>query len=306
MVRSTRLWLALAALLCAQGCCGPSPEGPRPLAGPLVDGPAARPKGQPLKLASLSANVLQTNREVGPVLRYLEWRVGRGFDLLYCRSYRDMVVAVEERRCEFAWLSPQTYVELRPATGCVPLVQQLQGGHSSYRGLLVVGSDSAIDSIDALKGKRLALADHSSTSGYAYPMAFFRSRGKEPGQWFSRVEYSGSHEGALMSVLRGLADAAAVEEPVLERLKGKIHAGGAKVLAVTGEIPNGLIVAQKDVPAELRDAVTTALLEMGQTKPGRRIVAGLARGCEFTGFGPVSDRTYDGVRQVRRDAGLQR
>ncbi|MBI4865958.1 MAG: phosphate/phosphite/phosphonate ABC transporter substrate-binding protein [Candidatus Wallbacteria bacterium] len=302
--------LALAAcvvlFVSAHGCCGPVARAPVALGGPVVDTPPARPTGPAIRLASLSANVLQTNREVGPVLRYLEARLARRFDLLYCRNYRDMVVAVEEKRCELAWLSPQTYVSLAPKTGCVPLAQQVNAGRASYRGVLVVRDSSPIDSLDALKGKRLALVDRSSTSGYAYPLAFFRARGLEMDRWMAHVEYAGSHEGALMSVLRGLNDAAGVEEPVLERLREKTRAQGARILAVTGEIPNGLIVAQREMPAPLRDAIARALLEMSTDERARRAIEGLSQGCEFTGLGPVSDATYDGVRRVLSEAGLLR
>lgn len=296
--------LAIFLAIVSVGCGGPSAAGPRLLPAPATSPQPARPGGEPLRLASLSANVLRTNREVGPILRYLEARLARRFDLVYCRSYRDIADAVEQGRCEFAWLSAQTYLALRDATGCEPVVQLLKEGSSTYRGLLVTGPGPGPGSLDALKGKRLALVDRSSTSGFAYPMAFFRSHGLDPARGFASVSYTGSHESALMAVLRGLADAACIEEHVMERLRDKVDVSGIRIVGVTGEIPHGPIVALKTVPLALRDAVAAALIAMDKAAEGVRIAEGLRKSGEFTSFGPVSDRTYDGVRRVRREAGL--
>lgn len=301
---SRRLTVLLAALALLLGACGePQRRGPTPLIGPVVTPATTSPPGlpgggRPFRFAAGSANVLRTHREIGPLLRYLTASTGLGFELVYCHSYPELMQSIEQRTCDFGWLGAQAYLRVRKATGCEPIVQFLETGKASYAAVVVVAAKAPFRTLEELRGKRLALVSRNSTSGHVYPMAFFRSKGLEPQTFFSRLTHEGSHEAALLSVIRGLADVACVGEPEFRAFGRSQDLSGLRILARTPEIPNGPIVAQTTVPLEIRRQVAAALLGLDSSPAGRRLLEGLRAGSELSGFGPVTDATYDEARRI--------
>lgn len=306
-MRVSGLFVTLRFLLCAGlfafwGCGAPPPP-PTPLATPL---PELSDDELPVyTFAAVGSNVLKTNREVLPILRYLGRRVGARFRLVYCESYKKIMQVVREDAADFAWLAARTYLTLETDTGCVPLAQYLRRGQPSYRGILVVPRDSKAQSVNDLKGTRLALVNRNSTSGYVYPMYYFHRHGIVPDRFFRRITYEGKHENALLAVVRGNADAACLEEPVLRFFEGKVDLASIRILGVTGLIPNGPIVARRALSDELRERVATALTGMERDAEGRKVIEALRANTEFTGFGPAKAGAFDEVRAAVKAAGLE-
>jgi phosphate/phosphite/phosphonate ABC transporter binding protein len=177
------------------------------------------------------------------------------------------------------------------------MVRQIADGSSTYGGYIVVSRESGINSIEELRGKTIAFIDRTSASGYIYPLALFKSMGIDPELFFSKVAFLGNHLIALDAVLNRKIDAATIYSGALKAAKGKgMNIDGLKIIAKTERIPWDAFAANSNVPQQLVDRLTTALLALdSQTDKGKIILGGLLG---INGFVHAEDKDYDGVRHI--------
>lgn len=294
------LVVLMAALVA--GCLeGPTPSTPvaLPPSGPGVADPFLYGETGPILVFSfVGANVLEVTRTRGPILEYLGRRLGMRFRLDYRRQYDEIIDAMVGGTADLAWLGPKTYLTVRQKVPCVAVAQLLRDGVGYYEGVILVRRDSRIHVPADLRGKRLGLIDRESTSGYIYPLWWFRRQGLDPEHDFASVDFAGSHSNALIRLVNGTYDAVATERDILVRSEGKLDLSGVDVLAVTGRIPNGPIAARASLEPDVLKRIGSALRSMRRYPEGRSLLDELEATSNFSGFGPVTDDVYDGVKDI--------
>jgi phosphonate transport system substrate-binding protein len=164
---------------------------------------------------------------------------------------------------------------------------------------VVVRRSSHFHTFADLRGATWAYNESGSHSGYNVVRAHLARLGERSG-YLGRVLASGAHQNSLRLLLAGEVDATAIDSTVLE---AELHHQPAikeqiRVVATLGPspIPPWLILRQ--VPEKLRLAVRSVLLGMHRDRAGQSLLAAerVAR------FIPISDRWYDGIRQMYQEA----
>ncbi|MCL2405765.1 MAG: phosphate/phosphite/phosphonate ABC transporter substrate-binding protein [Defluviitaleaceae bacterium] len=125
-----------------------------------------------------------------------------------------------------------------------------------------------INSLDDLRGRSLAFINRSSTSGFIYPMYdlmnHFGMTQDEimVGGLFSAVDFAGNQNAAIMGVIHGHYDAAAVGNLNLQNVirSGLISEGDVRVFASSEVIPFPGYIASGRLSYELRVKITEFLL----------------------------------------------
>lgn len=274
--------LALLLALVLAGCGGSDPKTP-PAEAPLVFG----------LLPTESST--DAERRWAPLIEHLAEVTGRPVRPLKVVDYAALVEALRFGKADLAYLGPKAYVKARERAGVEPLAQEVPAsGEPSYRGLIVTKKGHLPD-LDAAKGGTFAFVDPNSTSGYLVPLVHFvEERETEPDAFFSEVRYAGSHQAVLLQVRLGHVDAGATNDLDLRRAieGGDVNEGELDVLWTSEPIPGSPIVARKDLPADLREAIRTALV-------GYDDADGLAR-MQNKGFVAVTDDTYAPVRRLEQ------
>ncbi|MFZ4406189.1 MAG: phosphonate ABC transporter substrate-binding protein [Paracraurococcus sp.] len=142
-------------------------------------------------------------------------------------------------------------------------------GTKGYYSVFYVKADSAFQKIEDLKGKNLGLVDPNSTSGNNVPRFALNKMGLVPEQFFGKVVYTGSHENAVIALQQGTVDVAAnwwndEEESNLLRMarKGMVKAADFRTIFKSDQIVNSPMAYLTTLPAELRAAIRTAVLEL--------------------------------------------
>jgi len=242
-------------------------------------------------------HVLRAARQMDPILEWLERESRTHFERAYFDRYEAQVQALRDGEIDYAWMSPTTYVRLRAQMDIQPLVRAVQDGRATYRSLLIVSTDSAIDGVDGLRGKRVAFTTEESTSGHHFPRAFLSAAGLNPEADFAGISFSGGHYNALYGVVNGQYDAAFVEDGILETTRNDLDPTKYRILTTVATIPHGPIVAHPRVPLDERERVSKTLVEDMINQP--ELMAGLAREMKITGFVRASDQDYaDVARRV--------
>lgn len=164
-----------------------------------------------------------------------------------------------------------------------------EDGARTYRGEILVQTDSDITEIAQLEGKRIAYVDSFSTSGFLFPASLLINAGVTP-----VTVFAGTHDLAVAQLREGEVDSAATYEGFAA------DATDLRSVATTEEIPNEPVFFRADLAAETRQRVIEALVGFSQTEDGRLVLSSIA---DITGFTVVTDAVYAEVDTAIAAAG---
>jgi len=190
------------------------------------------------------------------------------------------VEALRADRAEVAFLSSRAALkadQLAKARVYLAEVRPAYSGGYTYRSLMVVRQDSPLQpksgtllTLAQLRGKRIAFASRTSTSGFIFPVGELVGQGlvKSPDrlkEFFSNIFYGNGYTSALQSVLRGQSDAAAVSEYALKPpYLTEEEAKQLRVLYAIPGVPAHGIAIDDRVPPALRAKLLKSLLSFNQ------------------------------------------
>lgn len=243
--------------------------------------------------------------------KYLESKTGLQVETKLADNFIDIVKALGKKKADVAFMNTLGYLLAHDWTGADAKLQYLYGDvYTTYRGEIITKVGSGINAPADLNGKSFAFTDPYSAAGYLYALKFLKDNNIKP----ERIMYSGGHIKAVEMVYSGAVDAAATyhEHPGAggEAKDARIELakkypdvlGVVKILALTGEIPDGPIATRKGLPPDISDKVTEALKEYAETPEGRTTLINLYN---VTGLTAVDNSAYDGVREVIKQLGKE-
>ena len=163
-----------------------------------------------------------------------------------------------------------------------------------YKLQLYTRKDSGIDSMEDLKGKRVAHTSPTSNSGNQAPRALFPKEGIVPGEDYE-VVYSGSHDQSMLGVVAGDYDAAPVASEVVDRMaeRGLYDPSEVKVIYESKSFPTTSYTHAHNLKPELAEKVKEAFFTFD--------MKGTELGEEFTGVSKFVPITYKEDWEIIRD-----
>ena len=235
------------------------------------------------KLSTLNFGVVSSENEADRIVRYktfasyMERSLQVSVKMHQATDYAGTIEALKARKLEFARFGPAAYAQAWLITGgkVEPIVVETDSdGFVGYHAVVVVKAESPYTSLDDLQGKSFAYADPNSTSGFVAPSFFLREDGIDPGAFFGRTGFSGSHENSIIAILNGTYDAAATwwtneERNNVVRMEGKgmIPKGQTRVIWKSPRLPGSPWAIHTDLPAPLKAEVRAALLALPTADP---------------------------------------
>jgi len=244
----------------------------------------------------LTAGLLRSAFE--PVVLYMGERLGRPFELVIPERYTDMLTMIQQGSLDLAYLTPGLYVKARRLDPKLRLlVTDVWHGVDFYTGYLVVRADSGYDSLDDLRGRRVAYVDRESTSGYLLPRAELRRLGLQPDVFFGEVVFSGDHLRSFQLLLDGQVDVAALSSDTLATARRQHRDVGAiRILLKTGKIPHDVICATASLPDDAAARIAALLLSLNcRTREGRAILPKVPR---LNGWRAGNPHDYDEIERL--------
>ena len=210
---------------------------------------------------------------------YLEERLGRPVEVIVPLSGAVIQEGLITGSIDLAYLSATDAARANAAgAGEVLLVGEIEGKRY-YESYWLTLKTSPLQTVADLRGRPVALASRSSTSGMLIPLHDLHGRGwlsveAGPEGFFGNgnVFYGVGYTSAVQRVLDGQADAAAVSDYVFEKDKHLSAADRARlrVLARKGPVPTHVLYLRGSLGADLREQIRRALLEMNERAPALR------------------------------------
>lgn len=118
-----------------------------------------------------------------------------------------------------------------------------------YKSEILVKKDSDIKSLKDLKGKKIALQDVTSTAGYTFPLATLKEEAGINATKDMKIVNVKGHDQAIISLLNGDVDAAAVfndARNIVKKDQPDVFKD-TKILKLTDAIPNDTISVRSDM-----------------------------------------------------------
>lgn len=222
-------------------------------------------------------------------------------------SYAAQIESMCAGQTDIAAIAP-LQMSLLLQKGCgTPILSSLRRDENgqlatTYQSQILVRTDSGINSLADLKGKRFAFVDPVSASGYLFPTLTVKQKtGQDPKTYFSQTIFAGGHDKAALAVYSGQVDAAATFIDV--RTSAGMPADimqKTKAIEKAGPIPNDGVAVAKTFPAELNDQIAQALIDYcaGAGKAPCKSLFG------WDGLQKVGATFYDPIREAAQLAGV--
>ena len=241
----------LAAAVCAVALCGAA-----------ACGDSSAEDGAPdvlkvgLPPAEANAN-LQAKFE--PVTSLVAAGTGKSVEVKPTSDYLSIVEAMRSGLIDVAAFSPFPTPLAEAVAGVEPLVVAKGAAYSS---VFVCRTDRGIDSLDDLRGRRIAFVDAGSTSGNYIPKLLLKRAGIDPE---SGIEgsYAGGHDTAELAVKQGSVDCAADARSSYQTMvdKGVLDGAAQTIVAESDPIPVSLVViARKDLDPAISQGIVDAFV----------------------------------------------
>jgi phosphonate transport system substrate-binding protein len=242
-------------------------------------------------------------RKFTPIANYLSKRLGMKVEFTPVSDYPAAVEALVNKKVDLVWFGGFTHVQAQIRSGgkIVPLAQREED--TKFQSVFIAKTDSGIKTLADLKGRQISFGSQSSTSGHLMPRHFLLQAQINPEKDFRRVAYSGAHDATIASVVSGKVDAAALDITVWRKFvsENKVDTKAVNVFHTTPTFFNYNWSMHADAPAELRERVKKALLDLDPATPEGKEILQLNRATRYI---PTSPENYKGLESAGRSAGL--
>jgi phosphonate transport system substrate-binding protein len=306
--------VTVAALIVA--ACGGTTQPGAPSVAPTAAPPTAAPTqalgtaDRPILMAFVpSQDTARVSASGKAIAASLETATGLKWDVRVPTSYAATIEGMCAGQIDVAWLAPLSYV-LANSKNCADVMlaslRKDETGKLSttYQSQILVRTDSGINDIKGLKGKKFAYVDPLSASGTLYPIVTIKQQtGEDPKTFFASTIFAGGHDKAVLELYQGRVDGAASFIDVRDSLKATFPdiMEKTKRISTAGPIPNDTVSVRRNFPAELRTKIEAALLAYAETDAGKTALKGLYN---IDGLGKAVHANYTPIIEAAAIAGV--
>ncbi|MFN3698242.1 MAG: phosphate/phosphite/phosphonate ABC transporter substrate-binding protein [Pseudobdellovibrio sp.] len=203
--------------------------------------------------------------------------LGQTVNVLIPTSYGATAQGLISKKIQVAYMDSLPFILASKEADLEVILVEKRQGKTWYNSVFVVAKDSKIKSLKDLKGQRIAFSSQTSTSGYLFPFKRLLddkliAKPEDIKSFFSQVIYAGGYDKALMAVVNGQADVAAVSDYAIEGAKADLYLNAEqrshlKVLDRTQGVPTHLIAVSKSLDPVMRKKIQKALLDLSTNNP---------------------------------------
>ena len=265
---------------------------------------------------TLNVQFVPTNNDgsmeakTGPFADYLSEKLGMDVNVTLATDYSTIVEAMASGKVDLGIMPPAAYVQARNLDAAEAILssqlvkydedteEPIEGEYTStFKGEVLVKADSDMESLEDLKGKKIATLSPNSASGYIYPVAEMKDLGIDPLTDCTLTTVN-DIPSEITAVLNGQQDACFVFQGARYVFASKFSDydlfKDLKVLYLTeGDIPNDAIAVQPSMDDELKDKIKEVFLNMADDEEGKDAMSLWGH----TGYGEADEAAYDTIEE---------
>jgi phosphonate transport system substrate-binding protein len=202
-------------------------------------------------------------------------------------------------------LAPLQAAVAHQRAGAHIILVEERDGQAYYRSRFWVRKDSGLETLEDLRGTRVAFNDPLSGSGYLMPVATLVqegliAHGEEIHQFFAQVYFAGGTELSMRALVEGHVDVAPVSENAAEIFLSPTDRKKVTYITESDPMPRHAIAVSGQLPDELVQRITEAFLKLNEAEHNE-ILAGLYGWRKVV---PADTDRYLPLLEKARDAGI--
>lgn len=256
--------------------------------------------GEPLKIGvAAMISPKETFKYYKDIIDYVGEKVGQEVEMVQAPNYAEMDQKLKDESVQIAFLCSGPYVKDKADFGVELLVAPVSYGQPFYYAYIIAHKDSPIKSLADLQGKPFAFTDPHSNTGKMVPHYMVATRsGKAPEQYFSKVEYSKSHDKSIEMVAKKLVDGASIDNLIYDYAVANNPAYTSLTKIIEKSPAYGIppIVVTKGVNPDIKEKIRNAFLHMHEDPKGKKIITKIM----VDKFIVPDDKNYDSVRVIEK------
>ena len=203
---------------------------------------------------------------------FLSKKLGKPVEVIVPLSSSVIIEGFANGTVDLGYLSATDMVAAQKRNAGEILLAGRIDGQNSYKSYWLALKEKPYGKVEDLKGKRVAFASKTSTSGYLIPLWDLKQKGlltePKPEAFFGEgnLFYGTGYVSAVERVLNGEAEAAAVSYYVLDKDKHLTVEQRAKLkkVAEQGPVPTHVIAVRSSIPAADREQLRLALESLNE------------------------------------------
>ncbi|AEI43140.1 phosphate/phosphite/phosphonate ABC transporter substrate-binding protein [Paenibacillus mucilaginosus] len=230
--------------------------------------------------------------------------IGMPVESYKATSYNAAIEAMRNNKADIAMFGPFSYIVAVERAGVEPIVGvTIPAMTESPASVIIVPKDSPIEKLEDLKGKTFGFVDPVSTTGHLFPKAtLVKKLGLTAEEldtsFFKSVQFAGKHDNAVIGVVRGQYDAAAMSAMIPDMLvqRGLIEKDSYRILASSEAMaPVTPLAIRSGIPQETKEKVKSFLLGYQDPAYFKAVM-----NSDQARFVEVKDSAFDPVRETAK------
>jgi phosphonate transport system substrate-binding protein len=232
------------------------------------------------------------------LLDYIGHHLGRNTQLIQRKTYSEINELFPKGQIDLAFICSGPYAVSKEIYGFEALATPIVRGIPFYHSYLIVNKNSPFQKIEELKDHVFAFTDPKSNTGALVPTYWLAEMGETPESFFSRVNYTYSHDNSIMAVAKNLVDGATVDGHIWEyyNVRNPIYTSRTRVIKKSQPFGSPPLVSSVYLPAKLKEKISNTLFSMHQDPEGKRILKELM----IDRFVAPREIWYESIRNIKQ------
>jgi phosphonate transport system substrate-binding protein len=227
----------------------------------------------------------------GPLADYIGTQTDSDIEIIMPENFADHIAQARKGQVLLTYQNPVVYAKI--SNEVTPLAIASKGKDKTrFRGIIIVRTDSGINSVTDLRGKSVSVVSMTSAGGYISQRHFLSQLGinVENDMIPSEAE-DNKQENVIFDVFSKKSDAGFIRESALHRVDKVIDPSKIKVLAETSWLPNWVFAAHKSVSPQMAEKVQAALIGLSADDP-------VLKAAQLDGFVMPDKKALDDLQKM--------
>ncbi|MGB3211144.1 MAG: phosphate/phosphite/phosphonate ABC transporter substrate-binding protein [Desulforhopalus sp.] len=231
----------------------------------------------------------EINNRITPLAKYLSQKTGLQITPTLTSSFGQYSKQLTSGNINIGFENPYIYVMTEGLHEVIAMAVKGNDG-DKFRGIIITRSDSPLQTIQDLKGKKIAIVGYTSAGGFlSQKLSLLQNNIDVTKDCVVEEAPENKQENVILSVFTGDVEAGFIRESALHIVDDFVPPGAIRILRSTEWLPNWALSISSNMPPEDKAKIIQAVRDIKPADPALKAL-------KIEALRPAQDSEYDSVR----------